>query len=86
MAATAKSLHDFFPKPWVFLRNELGYVTLAIVAPGGMLPMFIFESDESFRDFVMSADRAYEEFIPLPLREALEVVDAERFGEQDITS
>lgn len=83
MVVTQRDVRDFFPNPWVFLQNELGYTTLAVRAPGGLMPVFVFESDESLRAFYLSTKKAYEGFVPLPVRQGLEIADEFNGVEQE---
>ena len=67
--------NEVFKHPWSFVKNEDGFVMLAMLSQGVLVPALVFYKPETLMDFADSTSKAVKEFIALPLREAIEIVN-----------
>ncbi len=72
-----------FLHPWFFLKESGGLFILALNANGAMMPLIVFDNPAAFRDFVEDGKKAYDEFVPVPVREAMDIL--ENFGKDKDT-
>jgi len=59
---------------YTFLRDPNGAIMLCAL-DRSFAPIAVFASASTFREFVVATQKAYEAFIPLPVREAMELLE-----------
>jgi len=67
--------HQLTSKPWLFVKLTNGYVVLSMNVNGAMMPVLGFTNPESLYDFYKDAHKAFIEFVPKPVRDALKVLN-----------
>ncbi len=69
--------------PWQFFKDPQGHVLLCLMVQGTMVPTLGFTRPEAFKEFIDDAHRAYIEFVPAPVRDAMEIVAEHSKGEDN---
>ena len=62
--------------PWKFFKDPEGRVLFTFTdSEGNIVPLFGFLNPETYKEFVDYTNRAFEEFVPSPVRAAMAVLD-----------